>query len=329
MEVLVIGLGSMGKRRMKLLCRFQQIGKIIGVDLREDRRKECERNFSCRTYGNIHNALSENRGIACAFICTSPLSHRELITEALQYGLHVFTEINLVSDGYEQNIFLAKQKNRVLFLSSTFCYREEIGFIRERIRGNSNLNYVYHIGQYLPDWHPWEHYNEFFVGDKRTNGCREIMAIELPWMIGTFGNVKKYHVTAGNISKLNIQYKDNYFIQLEHESGNKGILAIDIVSPKAVRNLEVYGENLYISWNGSPTGLEYFDSKNKTMKKVNLYDDIEQMEGYSTFIIENAYQAEIQKFLEVIEKKTRPRYGFEEDMKTLKLIDQIEGSAYE
>ncbi|MEY8338962.1 Gfo/Idh/MocA family oxidoreductase [Lachnospiraceae bacterium 62-35] len=329
MDILVIGLGSMGKRRIRLLCRFKQIGNIIGVDFKENRRKDSENMFSCKTYTDIHAALAENPQIKCAFVCTSPLSHSGLITEALQYGLHVFTEINLVSDGYERNISLAKQKSRVLFLSSTFYYREEIRFIREKIKGKGNLNYLYHIGQYLPDWHPWENYNEFFVGDKRTNGCREIMAIEFPWIIGTFGMVRNYNVIANNISELNIPYKDNYFIQLEHESGNKGVLAIDVVSPKAVRNLEVYGENLYFSWNGSPAGLEYFDFENKTMKRVCPYDDIEQLEGYSNFIIENAYQAEIQEFLALIKGKNRPEYGFEEDLEILKLIDQIEGLDHE
>ena len=44
------------------------------------------------------------------------------------------------------------------------------------------VNYIYHIGQYLPDWHPWENYKNFFVGDKRTGGVREIFGIDLPWL---------------------------------------------------------------------------------------------------------------------------------------------------
>ena len=35
------------------------------------------------------------------------------------------------------------------------------------------------LGQYLPDWHPWESYKSFFVSNKKTNGCRELFAIEL------------------------------------------------------------------------------------------------------------------------------------------------------
>ncbi len=324
MDVLVIGLGSMGKRRIRLLRRFKQIGNIIGVDAREDRRVETEKTFFCKTYPDADSALKDNKQILCALICTSPLSHHKIISQMLEKGLHVFTEINLVADGYKENISLARQKNRVLFLSSTFYYREEIRFIRERVKGKSNLNYIYHIGQYLPDWHPWENYKDFFVGDARTNGCREIMAIELPWIVKSFGSVINYDVIADNISKLNIAYKDNYFIRLQHESGNKGILAVDVVSPKAVRKLEIYGENIYFSWDGSPTGLEYYDLKDRTVKAVQLYDNIERLEGYSAFVVENAYEAEIRNFLETIEGKARPSYGFEDDMEILNLIDKIE-----
>lgn len=324
MKVIVIGLGSMGKRRIRLLKRFEQVEKIIGVDGRIDRRKETKSTLGCEVCESIEQAMEEFSDISSVFICTSPLSHSELITMALNYKLNVFTEINLVSDGYEENIRLAKEHGKVLFLSSTFFYREEIQFIRDRIAGRNNLNYVYHIGQYLPDWHPWENYKDFFVREKRTNGCREIMAIELPWLIGTFGSVNNCHVISDNISKLNIQYKDNYMIQLEHINGNKGTLIVDIVSPKAVRNLEVYGENIYYSWNGSPTTLEQFNPKTKAIERVPLPEEAEYIEGYGSLIIENAYQNEIKEFLDVVAGIVTPQYSFEEDLKVLRLIDKIE-----
>ncbi|MDE6927475.1 MAG: hypothetical protein K2P06_01985, partial [Muribaculaceae bacterium] len=66
--------------------------------------------------------------------------------------------------------------------------------------------YIYHVGQYLPEWHPWENYQDFFVGDKRTNGCREIMAIEFPWLIETFGEIREVSVLHDKMSHLNIDY---------------------------------------------------------------------------------------------------------------------------
>lgn len=324
MEVLVIGLGSMGKRRIRLLKKFEQVTGIIGIDQCGNRRKEICETSGCRVYESIEEAMEKHPDIENAFICTSPLSHNKLIREMLNNDLNVFTEINLVSDGYEANMKLAEEKGKILFLSSTFYYREEIQYIRKSIADKDKLNYIYHIGQYLPDWHPWESYKDFFVSDKRTNGCREIMAIELPWLIGTFGKVKKMNVLADHMSGLTIQYRDNYMIQLEHANGNKGVLVVDIVSPKAVRNLEIYGENLYYAWNGSPAGLEYFDAETKKMRKAKLCEDVEHIDGYGAFIVENAYGKEIKAFFDSVYNGMSPQYGFAEDLETLKLIDRIE-----
>lgn len=325
MKVIVVGLGSMGKRRIRLLSKFPQATQILGVDSRADRREEVEQSFGCQTFTSISEAAAQCSEGDCGFVCTSPLSHDAIIHELLSHKLHVFTEINLVADGYERNMQLAKDVDMVLFLSSTFFYREEVKYIRKGITGRNNLNYIYHIGQYLPDWHPWESYKDYFIGDKRTNGCREIMAIDLPWVIDTFGDVKEMHVVADKITKLNIDYKDNYMIHFVHESGIKGSVIVDIVSPRSGRSLEVYGENLYYSWDGTATGLSAFDPADKSVKPVELYDRVDHQAGYRAMIVENAYEAEIRQFFEAVEGVSVPPYGFADDLKILELIDQIEG----
>lgn len=324
MNILVVGLGSMGKRRIRLLQRFNKVSSVIGVDGREDRRKEVNEQFGIDVFIDIEDALTAHQCVNIAFVCTSPLSHNLIISKLLDYGLHIFSEINLVNDGYKSNIKKAKEKNLTLFLSSTFLYREEIQYIRNHIKGRKNLNYVYHVGQYLPDWHPWESYNDFFISDKRTNGCREIMAIELPWITTTFGDVRSINVLSDKMTGLDINYKDNYLIQLEHENGNKGIFVVDVVSPKAVRNLEVYGENLYYSWNGSPDSIEEYNTNSKIVEKVKLGNESEHIAGYSSFIIENAYQNEIKNFFEVLAGNGTPLYGFEQDYEVIELIGVIE-----
>ena len=213
--------------------------------------------------------------------------------------------------------------NKTLFLSSTFFYREEIRYIRERVTKDKKWNYVYHIGQYLPDWHPWENYKDFFLGDKRTNGCREIMAIELPWITGTFGEVQSVNVLSDKLTDLNIDHNDNFMIQIRHKNGNKGSLIVDVVSPAAVRKLEIYSEGAYLSWNGTPDSVTEFDSVSKRLVPVSLIEQAEHMEGYSSFVVENAYKNEIREFFNVVEGTALAKYGFEQDLEVLKLIDMI------
>ena len=33
------------------------------------------------------------------------------------------------------------------------------------------LTFTYQSGQYLPDWHPWESYKEFYVSKRETGAC--------------------------------------------------------------------------------------------------------------------------------------------------------------
>lgn len=323
MKVIVIGLGSMGKRRIRLTKQYDSEIEIIGVDSRDDRRNEVRTLYGIETASDIADCIQDTMAV---FICTPPLTHHILITKCLSYGVHVFTELNLVADDYKKNIKLAKEKRLVLFLSSTLLYRDEVHYIGRRVQEvNHNVNYTYHVGQYLPDWHPWENYKDFFVGDKKTNGCREFFAIELPWIQKVFGAIKNVEVRKSKKSSLHIDYDDNYLLLIEHDTGISGTMAVDVISRKAVRNLEVFGEEMYLSWDGSATGLYEYDKNSKADKNVQFYDTVDQLSDYNKTIVENAYLNEIKTFFELIAQKTESIYGFQEDMETIKWLDRIEG----
>jgi len=324
MKVIVIGLGSMGKRRIRLLSERNDI-EIIGVDSQEARCAEVEEKFKVRCYPTIEDAVEKEKPEA-SVISTSPLSHAAIIKECLENNLHVFTEINLVPDGYAENMKTAKGKGLVLFLSSTFLYRKENQTIIEKVhKADCPLNYIYHIGQYLPDWHPWESYNNYFIGDNRTNGCREIMAIDLPWIVTAFGPIKKATAVKSKNTELNINYNDNYLITLEHEGGHKGVLAVDVVTRKSIRHIDVYGERFQMSWNGTADSLTEYDIENKEVKAISFDDASEHVEGYAAFITENPYREELDSFLaQIANPQQKPAWDFEQDLAVLKVIDEIE-----
>ena len=322
-HILVIGLGSMGKRRIRLLMERDDV-IVCGVDGQAERCKEVEEKFGVATYASIDDALCQEL-IDCAFVCTSPLSHADIIHTCLENNWHVFTEINLVSDRYGENIELAKEKGKVLFLSSTFLYRKEQEYIiktSQEIGGK--LNYNYHVGQYLPDWHPWESYNNYFIGDRRTNGCREIMAIDMPWLVTAFGKITNVQVLMGKNTELNVNYNDNYLMLVEHESGAKGMFAVDVVARKAVRHFEMYGEQVYLTWNGTPDSLIQYDIEAKQESRISFEDASEHQEGYAAFISENPYREEIKAFFECVEGKNAAKWSFEKDIHVLQTIDKIE-----
>ena len=326
MKLLVIGLGSMGKRRIRLLKEYDSSIEIIGIDKQAVRRDEVERLYKIKTYDNIDEInFSKLNGV---LLCSSPLTHTKLILELNLKGIYnIFTELNLNSGFYDQIIDIEKENKGILFLSSTLLYRKEIQYIKNiLLLDKTKKTYNYHTGQYLPDWHPWENYNDFFIGKKETNGCREIMAIQLPWIIDIFGEVEKFYCFKDKITDLNIDYNDIYHVILKHKNGTIGSLQFDVVSREATTYLEVISENNHIKWNGTPESLNIFNLNDKKMQKIETYDEVDRKNGYSKLIIEDMYLEEISAFVSSIkENKNYSKYSFEKDKEILSLINQIEG----
>ncbi|MBP5703425.1 MAG: gfo/Idh/MocA family oxidoreductase, partial [Paludibacteraceae bacterium] len=164
-----------------------------------------------------------------------------------------------------------------------------------------------------------------FIGNPKTNGCREIMAIDLPWIVTAFGAIRDVKVMKSKNTELNIQYNDNYFVMIQHESGAKGVFAVDVVARKPYRHIDVYGESLQLSWNGTADSLIQFDIENKQDINISFTDASEHVDGYAAFITENPYREELNSYLRQIEdKEYQPAWNFEKDKVVLGWIDKIE-----
>ncbi len=325
MKVVIIGLGSMGKRRARLLRLIDSSIEIIGVDRSTERRKQCEETGMV-TFCELDEALAQKPD--AAFVCTPPLSHAVIIKQLLSAGVPVFSELNLVADGYPELIYLAEEKKIPLFLGCTMLARKETRFIQQKIQEFAGpVSYSYHIGQYLPNWHPWENYTDFFVGDKRTNGCREIWGIELPWLLRAFGNARVITACKRKLTDLKIDFADSWLITLQHENGTVGSLIVDVVCPKALRSFTCYGEGFCVQWQGTPTSVTCWNKEAKEMQPVSLYDAVQQDARYSDNIVENAYSDEIMAFLRTVADGTQPAYSFADDEKCIALMEEIEEAA--
>ncbi len=136
MRVAVIGLGSMGKRRIRLLKQYiEKEGKrngrknekweITGIDLSRERCLEVEELCNIETFSDLDKGLSKGN-IDCALICSSPASHAELIHECLKRGLHVFTEMNLVNDRYMKTRGWQGRKNGFFFCLPHFYIERKL-----------------------------------------------------------------------------------------------------------------------------------------------------------------------------------------------------------
>lgn len=323
MKVLVVGYGSMGRRRIRLFNQLDKDTQFICVDSNIERIKQIKEDGHI-AHSDLNEAVVEKPDLA--FVSTSPLSHASIILTLLKNKINTFTEINLSSKNYDEMICLAKENGVKLFLSSTMLYKKQIQKIKELVQKETQpLTYIYHIGQYLPDWHPWESYKDFFVGKKESNACREIYAIQLPWLVDTFGEVAEANVVSQRSTKLEIDYDDTYITTFEHKNGVKGVFVVDVVSRLATTYLEIIGENIHLTWDGSNDGLKIYNIVEKKIETFTAYENEIHNENYAANIVENTYLDEIKDFLNYIQNGTEPRWSIQKDYAVLDLIDKIEG----
>ncbi|MEM2674800.1 MAG: Gfo/Idh/MocA family oxidoreductase [Candidatus Hadarchaeales archaeon] len=326
MKFLIVGLGSMGKRRIRNLQHLSA-GEIIGFDPREDRRKEANEKYGIKSFSEFEEAMRENPDVL--IISTPPDLHMKYAIIAAQENKHFFTEASVVDDGMEELIHLLKDKKIVAAPSCTMRFHPAVRKIKELVdRGavGKPLSFTYHSGQYLPDWHPWEDYRKFYVARRETGAAREIVPFELVWLVWVFGDVRAISCFKGKISGLDVDIDDVYQLLLKFKSGLLGHLLVDVVARYPTRYFRLVGEEGTIEWSRDTGIVRLYRADEKRWENFLAGEGIPE-KGYITG--EDMYVEEMKAFIRAIKGEAAYPYTFEEDWKILKLLYAAEKSSDE
>ncbi|MBK7627803.1 MAG: Gfo/Idh/MocA family oxidoreductase [Bacteroidales bacterium] len=155
MNFLVIGLGSMGKRRVRCL---QSLGysDIVGFDNREDRRKEAQVKYNIKIIDSINGIFFSD--FDAFIISTPPDQHTPYLKMAIDHSKPAFIEASVLLEEVKE-INLYNKNNTFLAPSCTLRFHPMIKDITKIVKEGKYgkvTNFSYHSGQYLPDWHPWK-----------------------------------------------------------------------------------------------------------------------------------------------------------------------------
>jgi len=324
---LVIGLGSMGKRRIRCL---QALGmtSISGFDPRQDRREEAASLYGVTTYSDFDCALNE--GKPDVFIISVPPDlHHQYMTVALKQSLPFFVEASVVDDGMAELIRALQEKPLVAAPSATLMFHPAIAIIEEQVKSGALgkiSNVLHHSGQFLPDWHTYEAVNDYYVSNPATGGGREIVPFELSWFTKVFGFPGR---VCGNFRKtIEIsgaeQIDDTYNALFDY--GNfLASFTVDVVSRHATRRLLINGDRKQLVWDWDENQVRLYDSVSEKWEGLG-YQTGNAAAGYNANIGEGMYIGEIANFLEAIDGKRPFVNNLENDHRVLKLLYAIEES---
>lgn len=325
MNFLVVGLGSMGKRRVRCLKSLGYEG-IYGFDLRADRRKEVEDRYGIRTFSDIGEAVKVAAPHAL-IISVPPDVHHVYMKLAVARRIHFFVEASVVDTDMPSIARDSTTANLVAAPSATLCFHPGIRKIREIVRGGllgKISNVIYHCGQYLPDWHTYEKVSDYYVSNPATGGAREIVPFELTWLTDIFGLPQRVF---GNVRKtIDIEgaerIDDTYNCLLDY--GNfLATLTVDVVSRSATRRLTINGAARQLRWDWSRNCVEVYDPAKAQWEGID-YEMSQAAKGYNANIGENMYIDELRCFIDATLAKGKFVNSLEDDHAVLKLLYALE-----
>ena len=324
-KFLVVGLGSMGKRRIRCLLALGNDKKnIIGFDLREDRRKEVIEKYGIVTADSVDEI--DFLQIKAVIVSLPPDKHAIGAKIAIDNNKPVFIEASVVLEDVQE---IEKYNNGKVYIapSCTMTYHPMIKDIKNIVKSGKYgkvCNFSYHSGQYLPDWHPWENVKDFYVGQRITGGAREIVPFEFTWIVDLLGFPKEVKGHYRKTIDFGCEIEDSYTCSINY-GDIVGTMIVDVAARYALRNLVINLEDAQIQWRWDKKEIELYEAK--TGRWIYFKQPTSaSVAGYNENINENMYVEELQAFLAGIEDKNKYPNTIEDDIKVLELLKDIEDS---
>ena len=143
--ILVIGLGSMGKRRVRNLQALG-INNIIGLDIRLDRREETKKEYDIIVVSNYVEAIEKFK-ISAFIISLPPAIHHIYMKKSIELEIPAFIEASVIDTDFEQIIRQSNEKDICLAPSCTLFFHPAIKQIANIIQNNELgkiSNFLYH-----------------------------------------------------------------------------------------------------------------------------------------------------------------------------------------
>jgi predicted dehydrogenase len=329
-RVLVIGLGSMGKRRVRNLQALGDI-EVSGFDVRADRNLEASSKYQITTFDDIEKAFKDVKPKA-VIISTPPQLHMTYANMCFNARVPCFIEAS-VTDTEEIRKLSKKAKEASLVIAPSCTMRYFPGpqkvkeLLREGVIGLP-LSVNYQTGQYLPDWHPWEDIQDFYVSKRESGGAREIVPFELTWLNDLFSHsVKALASVVSKQTDMNADIDDIYHCLLQYDSGILLNLTVEVISrPLATREMLILGSKGKIKFSSDSNSVSYCNLETDGWVEYTLEEGTVEQQYINP---EEPYINEMKDFIRAAvtgEQNLFPN-NLQDDLKVLEVLEGLEEAA--
>lgn len=230
MNILIIGLGSIGQRHLRNLKLIEPKSNFYVIkssrkkstpllnNLNQVLKADIKKKYLLTYFNSISEIYKNNIKIDCAFVCTPSSKHVPQVIELLNYNIHCFVEKPLGSSSKQLSELerLLKKKNKLItMMGFQLRFNPLIKYLNRVIKKKSPIGKLIsaniHHGENIKDFHPYEDYRISYAANKKLGGGVILTQIhEIDYFLHLFSDYKITNATyiSSKVSDLEIDVED-------------------------------------------------------------------------------------------------------------------------
>ena len=322
-RILIVGLGSIGKRHLGLIREA-----LPKADIRIYRHSEYGElpefaNGFCGSFDAIRNFSPD-----LSVVCNPAPFHLKISEFLVSLGCAVLIEKPLSHNLEGVLEFKEKVKNSkaVCQIAYNFRFSPSLGHFRslyaDGIVGHA-LTVAADVGHFLPNWRPAADYTKTVSAQKSLGGGVLLeLSHEIDYLNWIFGDVQWVSGWLGKLSGLEVDVEDTAKLTFETHSGYEEkrticSLTMDFIRQNQSRTCQIFGTKGSLRWDGIAGTVEVF------LPEVGHWQHIfVQTSGYN-----ESYKQQWDSFYSSYQKKESPVVTVSDGEKVLQIIEAARKSA--
>ncbi len=323
MKVSIIGTGSIGKRHLKncwLLKDELGISEISCFDPNKERLDKIKQELpGVIVTNNLKEAVG---GAEALFICVPTSLHIPVLKDIAREGdFNIYLEkpVSSTLAGCEDLVFFQKKANKVLVVGYLLPKHPVLLKVKEiletKILGRI-LSVRAESGFYLPKWHPWEDYRNFYMAWKTGGGGALLDASHeihyLQWLFGDIAEVKGF---VSKISDLEITSDDLALAIFRFANGISGELHLDLLQFEEARVCKIIGGQGVLIADLIANTIKYNTENDNAWKEIKLEVDFDKI-----------YHEQLRDFIKACRGEQTSLITGEAAVKTMHVIEGVRRS---
>lgn len=322
-KAVIFGCGSIGQRHIKNLKKIG-IKSIIAFRSKKGFHKSLPKSFNIKEFKFWKDVIKKKPDIA---IISNPTSlHVKSALRVIPNVKGIFIEKPLSNSllGVKKLNSLVKKNNVVVFMGHNLVFHPIIKSIKKYINNNEIgelINIQCQVGQWLPDWHPYEDYSKSYIAKKKLGGGVSLTLIhEIHLAIELAGKPKQVCGFKSTSSTLNVDQGIDTIsdIMIKHKTNCVSQIHLDLIQKPSHRSGLLTFERGWIS---------YDFNQQKVVAYKQSYKRPKVIWSNSNYDSNLMYIDELHKFIDLVkEKRIKHSCDIRQGIATLQVIDALNKS---